>query len=95
MPPDEAADMETMREAARRLMRANEVNPDPNASMVIATAVTLGLYAARRAAIPSDFVLLFMGILLLFMVGTQYLSDKRARGEPLLPKALRRTPSDG
>jgi len=48
-----------------------------------------GLYASRRASIPSDFVLLFMGILLLFMVGTQYLSDKRARGEPLLPKALR------
>jgi simple sugar transport system permease protein len=48
-----------------------------------------GLYAARRASIPSDFVLLFMGILLLFMVGTQYLSDKRARGEPLLPKVRR------
>jgi simple sugar transport system permease protein len=54
-----------------------------------------GLYAARRASIPSDFVLLFMGILLLFMVGTQYLGDKRARGEPILPKALRRTPADG
>jgi simple sugar transport system permease protein len=49
-----------------------------------------GLYAARRAAIPSDFVLLFMGILLFFMVGTQYLSDKRARGEPLMPRGLRR-----
>lgn len=54
-----------------------------------------GLYAARRASIPSDFVLLFMGILLLFMVGTQYLSDKRARGEPLLPRALRREGRDG
>ncbi len=54
-----------------------------------------GLYAARRASIPSDFVLLFMGILLLFMVGTQYLSDKRARGEPLLPKALRRSAAHG
>lgn len=47
-----------------------------------------GLYAARRAAIPSDFVLLFMGILLLFMVGTQYLSDKRARGESISPRSL-------
>jgi len=54
-----------------------------------------GLYAARRAHIPSDFVLLFMGILLLFMVGTQYLSDKRARGEPLLPKSMRRGSADG
>ncbi len=53
-----------------------------------------GLYAARRASIPSDFVLLFMGILLLFMVGTQYLSDKRARGEPLMPRSLRRA-TDG
>jgi simple sugar transport system permease protein len=54
-----------------------------------------GLYAARRAAIPSDFVLLFMGILLLFMVGTQYLTDKRARGEPLLPRSLRKATADG
>jgi general nucleoside transport system permease protein len=53
-----------------------------------------GLYAARQARIPSDFVLLFMGILLLFMVGTQYLSDRRARGEPLLPRALRRGRAD-
>ncbi len=47
-----------------------------------------GLYAARRAGIPSDFVLLFMGILLLFMVGTQYLSDRRARGESITLRAL-------
>jgi simple sugar transport system permease protein len=50
-----------------------------------------GLYAARRASIPSDFVLLFMGILLLFMVSTQYLTDKRARGESIVPSALRRS----
>jgi ABC-type uncharacterized transport system permease subunit len=49
-----------------------------------------GLYASRRAGIPSDFVLLFMGILLLFMVTTQYVNDKRERGEPLLPRSLRR-----
>jgi simple sugar transport system permease protein len=43
-----------------------------------------GLYAAREARLPTDFVLLFMGILLLFMVGTQYLGDKLGRGETLL-----------
>jgi simple sugar transport system permease protein len=54
-----------------------------------------GLYAARRAAIPSDFVLLFMGILLLFMVGTQYLSDRRSSGDPLLPRRTRRMAARG
>ncbi len=34
-----------LREVARRLMRANEVNPDPNTSMVILTASMLGLMA--------------------------------------------------
>ncbi len=32
----------------RRLMRANEVNPDPNTAMVIATSVMLGLVARQR-----------------------------------------------
>jgi crotonobetainyl-CoA:carnitine CoA-transferase CaiB-like acyl-CoA transferase len=37
-----------VRETARRLMQANEVNPDPNTSLVIATAALLGLHASRR-----------------------------------------------
>ena len=48
MPPSEGADVAELREAARWMMRANEVNPDPNTSMVIASATLLGLYAARR-----------------------------------------------
>jgi len=36
-------------------------------------------------------VLLFVGILLLFMVGTQYLSDRHARGESIAPRALWRS----
>jgi crotonobetainyl-CoA:carnitine CoA-transferase CaiB-like acyl-CoA transferase len=32
----------------RRLMAANEVNPDPNTALVVATAVTLGLAARER-----------------------------------------------
>jgi crotonobetainyl-CoA:carnitine CoA-transferase CaiB-like acyl-CoA transferase len=37
-----------LRETARRLMQANEVNPDPNTSLVIANAALLGLHASRR-----------------------------------------------
>jgi crotonobetainyl-CoA:carnitine CoA-transferase CaiB-like acyl-CoA transferase len=37
--------LDDVREVTRRLFRANEVNPDPNTSMVIATAASLGLLA--------------------------------------------------
>jgi simple sugar transport system permease protein len=43
-----------------------------------------GEYAARKADLPSDFLLLVIGLVLLFMVATQYLSDRRERGEPVL-----------
>ena len=49
LPPEgEAQDVEQLRETARKLLRANEVNPDPNTSMVVATSALLGL-AARKA----------------------------------------------
>ena len=38
-----------------------------------------GLYATRRAGLPSDFGLLFTGMMLLFMVGIQFLYDRRSR----------------
>lgn len=47
-PTDVAPDMDALRETARKLLRANEVNPDPNTSMVVATTALLGL-AARKA----------------------------------------------
>ncbi len=47
-PTEDVLDIGEIREMSRRLMRANEVNPDPNTSMVVATAAMLGL-AARRA----------------------------------------------
>ncbi len=37
-----------LRETARRLFRANELNPDPNTSVVVASSALLGLYARRR-----------------------------------------------
>ncbi len=43
-----------------------------------------GAYATRRADLPGDFLLLLIGLVLLFMVMTQYLSDRRERGESLL-----------
>jgi len=45
-----------------------------------------GDYATRRAGLPNDFILLFVGLMLLFMIATQYISAKRARGEPILPR---------
>lgn len=51
MPPRDGTDIPALAEAARRLMRANEVNPDPNTSMLVATAAMLGLFAAERFGI--------------------------------------------
>ncbi|MEJ2089412.1 MAG: CoA transferase, partial [Gammaproteobacteria bacterium] len=46
--PGSLQDMAGLRLWTRRLMRANEVNPDPNTAMVIASAVVLGLAARQR-----------------------------------------------
>ena len=40
-------DLAALRETARKLLRANDVNPDPNTSLVVATSALLGL-AARK-----------------------------------------------
>jgi len=48
-----------------------------------------GDYAARKADLPNVFLLLVVGMILVFMLVTQYLSDRRARGEPILPVRLR------
>ena len=47
-PPAELLQGDALRDWARRLFRANEVNPDPNTSMVTATAVILALLARER-----------------------------------------------
>lgn len=43
--------IEAIRERSRQLMRANEVNPDPNTSLVIATATMLALFVQRTRGI--------------------------------------------
>ena len=45
LPPDGPLDLDEVREVARRLFRANDTNPDPNTSMVVATTAALGLLA--------------------------------------------------
>ena len=48
-----------------------------------------GEYATRQAQLPSDFLLLVIGLVLIFMVATQYFSEKRARGEAIVPRRRR------
>lgn len=47
-PRDQPMTIDEIREAARRLGRANETNPDPNSSMVISAGILLGLYAQEK-----------------------------------------------
>jgi crotonobetainyl-CoA:carnitine CoA-transferase CaiB-like acyl-CoA transferase len=60
-PLEQAEGLAQIREEARRLMRSNEVNPDPNASMTAATAAMLGLYAARRLGVGQQVFVDMMG----------------------------------
>lgn len=48
-------------EVGRRLFRANEVNPDPNTSFVVASAATMGVLAARRLGIGQEIFLDMFG----------------------------------
>jgi len=48
MPPPATDDIDALLEGARRMMRANEVNPDPSTAMIVATAGMLGLYATQQ-----------------------------------------------
>ena len=50
-PPLTLGTMDETRKAAEQLFRANEANPDPNTSVVVASAALLGLTAARRLGV--------------------------------------------
>jgi crotonobetainyl-CoA:carnitine CoA-transferase CaiB-like acyl-CoA transferase len=47
--PSGRLDLDQLRAWSRRLMRANEVNPDPNTALVVASAALLGLAARQRS----------------------------------------------
>ena len=51
-PADASMTMEEIVEVSRKLGRAQDVNPDPNTSMVSATAMVLALYARHRLGKP-------------------------------------------
>ncbi|MEM7016944.1 MAG: CoA transferase, partial [Pseudomonadota bacterium] len=46
--PSELLGVEELRLWTRRLMHANDVNPDPNTAVVVATSIMLGLVARQR-----------------------------------------------
>ena len=50
MPPpaDQPMTLDEIKDVSRRLMRANEANPDPNSSQAVGTAVMLGLLDRER-----------------------------------------------
>ncbi|MGE3961979.1 MAG: CaiB/BaiF CoA transferase family protein [Dehalococcoidia bacterium] len=50
-----------LREGARRLFRANEVNPDPNTSAVVAATVTLALFARAKHGVGQEIFVDMMG----------------------------------
>lgn len=60
MPPA-SDDLKVIREGARRLFRANEVNPDPSTSAVVATAAMLGLWAKQRTGKGQEIFVDMMG----------------------------------
>ena len=46
--PDKLQDIDGLRRWTSRMMRANDLNPDPNTGLVVATAALLGLSARQR-----------------------------------------------
>src|SRR5690606_26874870 len=61
MPPADCATPEDLHEAGRWLFRANEANPDPCTSVVIASAAMLGLYARHRTGEGQQVFLSMLG----------------------------------
>ena len=49
IPPARCESREELREVARQIMKANDANPDPNASAIIATATLIALLVSRRS----------------------------------------------
>lgn len=60
-PQGDLSSINALREAARRFYRANESNPDPNTSVVVATAAMLALHARRRTGAGQEVFVSMLG----------------------------------
>lgn len=82
-PDDRELNLAELRENARRLMRANDVNPDPNTSLVICSTALLGLAALRRHGVgQAIFVDMFGANAYANWDDALRYPDKRARVSP-------------
>ena len=59
--PGDLQDIAGLRLCTRRLMRANEVNPDPNTALVVTTSVMLGLVARQRTGVGQQILIDMFG----------------------------------
>ena len=60
-PTDDLDSIDGLREAARRFYRANESNPDPNTSVVVAASAMLALHARRRTGTGQEVFVSMLG----------------------------------
>lgn len=81
--PNNLQQTEILRQWCRRLMRANELNPDPNTALVVTTSVMLGLMA-RRTTNTGQQILVDMFIANAYANADDFLSypGKQARALP-------------
>ena len=77
---------EEIKEAARRLGRSNETNPDPNSSMVISTGVLLGLFARERFGNGQYILSTMLGANA--YANADHFFDYKGKPDPLIPDSL-------
>ncbi len=78
-----------LREASRQLMRANEANPDPNTSCVVAAAILLALFARERGACAGQRVDVSMLVANAWANADDFLAYAGKPERPALDAALR------
>ncbi|MFP6815738.1 MAG: CoA transferase [Pseudomonadales bacterium] len=59
--PEKLQDIDGLKLWTRRLMRANELNPDPNTAVVVATSILLGLMARKHTGLGQQILLDMFG----------------------------------